>query len=66
MTVQQGIDMFHPGVKFVRNKELFEIKNSKNVSNMLVIITDKRTFNLYPSEIADFVTKHRLMWQIFL
>lgn len=57
MTVQQGIDLFRPGAKFVHNKELFEVKNSKTVSNMLVIITDKRTLNLYPSEIADFVNE---------
>lgn len=55
MTVNQAIEFFKDNPAFVFEKKVYNVENVKSVSGLLVLITDKRTFNLFPSELDDFL-----------
>ena len=55
MKVKEAIELFENKQKFVLENKLYEIANVKSVSGNLVIVTNSKTFNLWESEISDFI-----------
>lgn len=55
MSFHEIIEFFKDKQMFVFEKKVYNVENVKCVSGNLVLLTDKRTFNLLPSEIKPFI-----------
>lgn len=55
MTINEAIELFQPGKVFKYEKKIYEVKNTKKVTNNFVLLTDKRTFNFWEVELEMFV-----------
>lgn len=54
MTLNEAVNLFQSEKRFAFENKVYEIRNVKIVSGNLVIITDRKTFNLWEIEVKTF------------
>lgn len=55
MKLKEAIELFSDKQQFVYKDKLYEVINVKSISGNLVIVTKSKTFNLWESELPEFI-----------